>query len=137
MMFDWKKQRLATPGVRYQGQIVDLLVTALVFAVSAYLVKKTTLTGATADILIALPPSIYYLLSDALPKGQSLGKKLIGIAVVSKNTGKPCTLLQSFARNILTPILGALDAVLILLKRRQRLGDLMANTIVISHQKLY
>lgn len=75
--------------------------------------------------------AIYLIFSDALPNGQSLGKKLLGMSVVCKNSGKSCSLWQAFVRNILTPAIGVFDAVFILAKRRQRIGDMMAGTIVV------
>jgi len=137
MSFDWKKQKLVSPGLRYQGQFIDGLVSLLLFAISAYVVKAFLPDGIIANISIMFLPVTYYLVSDAFPNGQSLGKKIIGIAVVNKSTGKHCTLIQSIVRNILTPFLGVFDVILIILKRRQRLGDILANTIVISRRKLF
>ncbi len=80
-----------------------------------------------------LVPFSYYALSDALPKGQSLGKKPFGLYVISKSTGKPCSVFQSLVRNVFSPVLGVVDAIIILGKGRQRIGDLMANTVVIKY----
>ena len=85
-----------------------------------------------AGVIKIVVPLLYFVFSDALPGGQSLGKKLLGIKVVSKTTGKPCNILQSFLRNAFSPILGIIDAALILGRERQRLGDLFANTIVVE-----
>ena len=124
-------QELAHPGKRYQGQFLDGLVSVCIFFLCMYAAKSLGLEGQWVDVLIIGLPFIYFVFSDALPNGQSLGKIPLGICVVSKSTGEPCSLLQSFARNFLTPILGAIDAILILGKQRQRLGDKFANTIVI------
>lgn len=128
---DHKLHNLAHPGKRYQGQFIDGLIAVFLFAVCIYLARLLKLEGDYVDLLIVGIPFAYFVFSDALPNGQSLGKLPLGICVVSKTTGKPCTLLQSFARNVLTPILGTLDAILILGKKRQRLGDKIANTVVI------
>ena len=133
--FQWAKKDLAHPGKRYQGQFIDLLISIAIFSACLYIVKPLNLSGSIEDILILVFPFGYFILSDALPNGQSLGKKLLGIKVVSKKTGKPCTILQSIVRNIFTPILGVIDAALILGSNRQRLGDVFANTIVIKISK--
>jgi len=131
--FDWGKAVLAHPGKRYQGQFIDGLISILLFAGTIYFCKSIGLDGKFADTLIVVLPISYFVFSDALPGGQSLGKKPLNISVVSKTTGKPCKLWQSFVRNAFTPILGFIDAILILGRKRQRLGDKFANTIVIKN----
>jgi uncharacterized RDD family membrane protein YckC len=74
----------------------------------------------------------HYPFADALPGGQSLGKRALGTAVVDARTGLPCGPWQSFVRNLLLGILGPLDWVFIFGSRHQRLGDLAARTIVIQ-----
>ena len=81
-----------------------------------------------AAILFAM---MYGLFSDGLPGGQSLGKRWVGIRVVSIYTGTPCSFWQSFVRNILQSLLGPIDWIFIFGERRQRLGDKAAGTIVI------
>lgn len=45
--------------------------------------------------------SIFYLLChDALPGGQSYGKRLLGLMVVDLTTNQPCTYRQSIIRNL-------------------------------------
>lgn len=73
----------------------------------------------------------YTLFSDGLPGGQSLGKRWVGIRVVSAESGAPCTFWQSFVRNIIQAILGPIDWIFIFGERRQRLGDRAAGTLVI------
>ncbi len=131
--FDWGKVILAHPGKRYQGQFIDGLIVIFLFAITLYIFRVTNVEGTLPEVLVFLIPACYFVFSDALPGGQSLGKKPLGLSVVSKTTGKPCKLWQSFMRNAFTPILGILDAVLIFGKKRQRLGDKFANTIVIKN----
>ncbi|MGB1009201.1 MAG: RDD family protein, partial [Thiolinea sp.] len=73
----------------------------------------------------------YFLFNDALPNGQSLGKKLLKIRTISNNTGNSCSIIQSFLRNITTP-LGIFDWIFIFSRSRRRLGDLIASTAVIT-----
>lgn len=127
----WTPNDLAHPGKRYQGQFLDGLVCLLLFFLCIYTIRSMGFEGQWVDIFILAVPLGYFVFADALPNGQSLGKLPLGICVVSRSTGKPCSILQSFARNVLSPFLGVIDAILILGKRRQRLGDKIANTVVI------
>ncbi len=68
--------------------------------------------------------------------GQTLGKKAMGIVVV-KTDGSPCTYLASFERNLLRVIDGMgyyLIGLMVMLlsKRRQRIGDHVAETVVVK-----
>jgi len=128
-----KPLNLASPKRRYLGQFLDLLVTWGVFIVCLYTANKLDVQQDSAGIISVVFAGIYLILSDALPKGQSLGKKLLNISVINKQTGNYCTLWQSFLRNILTPILGVIDAIFILSKKRQRIGDMIADTIVVKN----
>jgi len=123
----------AKPGKRFQGQFIDTLITLGLLALSIYLVKSIlNASGALADVAVLIAPVSYYLFSDALPHGQSLGKKILNMSVIHKETGKHCTLVQSMLRNVTTPFLGIFDSILIFLEGRQRAGDFIATTIVIN-----
>ena len=128
---NWTHRDLAHPGTRYQGQFLDGFISLLLFALCLYASKSLDLDGQWIDVSIVAIPFAYFVFSDALPNGQSLGKLPLGICVVSRSTGKPCSIVQSFARNVFSPVLGFIDAALILGKKRQRLGDKLANTVVI------
>jgi uncharacterized RDD family membrane protein YckC len=77
---------------------------------------------------------LYFLIKDALPNGQSFGKKSMQIKVVSATTAKNCTVVQSIIRNIVNciPFLNVADAFFAGRYRRQRIGDILAGTIVID-----
>ncbi len=69
--------------------------------------------------------------------GQTLGKKIMGIVVV-KEDGSPCTYEASIVRNLLR-IIDTLPQlyiagfiVIALTDKRQRIGDRLANTIVVE-----
>lgn len=99
--------------------------------------------------------AIFYLgISDSLYGGQSLGKRLMGFAVISLEDGKPCSTKQSVIRNLpfLIPMIFALiplwgwifSSILLIplvilelyllfkLDSTHRLGDVMADTTVIA-----
>jgi uncharacterized RDD family membrane protein YckC len=123
---------LASLGDRLGGQILDsivavlaVLVTAIPLAISDT-VGQITLAG---GVLFAL---FYILFADGFRNGQSYGKRIMKTAVVDATTGEPCTFGQSFVRNLLLSILGVIDWVFIFGRRRQRLGDKAARTLVIK-----
>jgi len=130
--FDYRDARMAGTGQRYQGQFLDGLISFFIFGCMLYISNLIKLEGNLATAAIFLVPFLYYALSDALPGGQSIGKKVLNIAVVSKDTGEPCSVWLSFLRNAFAPILGIIDLVLIFGKKHQRLGDMLANTIVVK-----
>lgn len=97
---------------------------------------------------------IYLTIADSLQNGQSVGKRFIGFAVISLEDGKPCSMKQSFIRNLplLVPLFFAIipfwgwvisliiGVPLIILEiyllykldSGHRLGDVMADTTVIA-----
>ncbi len=99
--------------------------------------------------------AITYLgLSDGLRGGQSVGKRLIGMGVISLEDGKPCRFKQSLIRNLpflvplicaIIPLWGLIIGILLgvplvaieiyllfKLDSGHRLGDVMADTSVIA-----
>jgi uncharacterized RDD family membrane protein YckC len=93
-------------------------------------------------------------LSDSLTGGQSVGKKLMGFAVISLEDGTPCNLKQSIIRNLpilipmffalipfwgwiissilALPLIGLEVYLMLKLDSAHRLGDVMADTTVIA-----
>jgi uncharacterized RDD family membrane protein YckC len=92
----------------------------------------------------------YLLIGDGFFDGRSLGKKLIGLKVISVDTNAPCTFKDSILRNstfgigfifykipwvgwILIIIIAALEFVILLgSKNGMRIGDDLAKTTVIE-----
>ena len=130
--FHKNERILASPGTRYIGQIIDFVVSAAIFMCLLWITPKVGVEQETASLISFFVAVLYFLFSDGLPNGQSLGKKLLGISVIGTNSGKYCSFSQSFFRNLLTPIIGTIDAIFILGKKRQRLGDKLAKTIVVE-----
>ncbi|MEW6570369.1 MAG: RDD family protein [Nitrospirota bacterium] len=92
----------------------------------------------------------YLLISDGLFGGSSLGKKIIGLKVISSDKHSPCTFRESVFRNsilgigflfykiawigwILIFLVSAFEFIILLgSKNGKRLGDELAKTIVIE-----
>ena len=121
---------LASPPQRFSAQFIDSIVTLLIFIPAALVWPAVELLGVAGFILAAA----YLLLADGLPNGQSIGKRVLNIAVIDQRTRKPCTYFQSFVRNFLLALLGIVDWIFILGRKHQRLGDMAANTIVVRLQ---
>ena len=75
---------------------------------------------------------LYLLVCDALPGGQSLGKRFTKLSVVHVETEEPCRYWQSVVRNFPILVLGVIDALFIVGKQRRRLGDFLAKTKVVK-----
>lgn len=118
---------LATLGERFAGQCLDSLVAYGGLFLGTHITTSLGIGPAPAVILFVT----YLLFADGLGNGQSFGKKLVKTAVVNERTGAPCTFGNSFLRNVVM-FFGVLDWGFIFGKRRQRLGDKAASTIVVK-----
>jgi len=81
--------------------------------------------------------ALYVMLRDAI-RGRSVGKFFVGLAVISLETGHPCTLMGSVRRNLVFLLPGAnvvavfLEAITIVRDPHgHRLGDRLALTQVV------
>lgn len=121
--------QLASPARRYGAQALDQI-----FAVFAAVLLSSLAGDSGFEGAVLIVTYLGYVsLSDGMPKGQSIGKKLLGMRVINSKSGASCTITESFLRNITTmiPILALIDAIMIFNVRRQRLGDKWANTLVV------
>ena len=72
-------------------------------------------------------------LIDGFKNGQGFGKKLLSLQVLKLKDGKPCSFKDSFIRR-LTSIFQPLDSLWTLGKKRQRMGDKFAETVVVKFE---
>ncbi len=68
---------------------------------------------------------------DGFSDGQGPGKKLLSLQVLRLKNGKPCSFKDSFVRR-LTSIFQPLDSLWTFGKQRQRMGDKLAETVVVK-----
>lgn len=118
---------LAPLEARLGAQVIDFVVTTIIILFSV-LVFRAAIPLGIAGLFLAVA---YLLLADGLPGGQSLGKRVLGIAVIDQRTNRPCTYGESFVRNLPLTLLGIIDWAFIFGRKRQRLGDMMASTVVV------
>jgi uncharacterized RDD family membrane protein YckC len=96
----------------------------------------------------------YLLIGDGLFDGRSLGKKLIGLRVVSADTNTPCTFRDSILRNstlgigflfykvlwlgwMLIILISIIEFIILLgSKDGKRFGDEIAKTVVIESPQI-
>ena len=115
------------------------------------------------DILtISVPMLFYSLVTEVMMHGQTIGKKLVNIRVLSLDGGEPSlgqyiirwmfkafewpfffgytifTGESLFAYIVITGFLGVIVVIIIAIsKRNQRLGDIAANTVVVNTESAF
>jgi len=128
-------------GRRVVAIIIDTIVLALIFSVLTFGGVFTLPAGLVFGwiILVVLVFFVIWFFYSFLLEGymgQTIGKKAMGIVVV-KEDGSPCGYIDSLARNFLRIIDGLgyyLVGIIAMLlsERRQRIGDRLANTVVVK-----
>lgn len=136
--------KLATIGNRFASGLIDFL-GMLIFMVIVGMIFGETYTDADNSFNVTLHDEsaltffaawiVAFPVMEGLT-GQTIGKKFMGTRVWSKNDSKG-TLLQSLLRHLLDFLDYFLLIGLIIAannKNKQRIGDLVANTIVIKNK---
>ena len=115
------------PKAKIDEDVLPLLQMALIafFGPWANYGLDTLLWGGTA-----IGTAILFFM-DGFSDGQGPGKKLLSIQVLRLRDGKPCTVKDSFIRR-LTSIFQPLDSFWTLGKQGQRMGDKLAETVVVK-----
>ena len=134
--------RLAGIGSRLFAHILDLIILSVILMFVAMFFAFTFTwispegTFGLINLLMLLIGFLYFIISESAWNGQTPGKKIMGIKVVSID-GTPATFAQISYRNLLRPadlfpgMYLAGFIAMFLNERSQRIGDLAASTIVI------
>ena len=85
-----------------------------------------------AVVILSFP--VLFILRDIIWKGRSLGKRIFGLIVLDRKSGEKATVSQRFIRCIFMFLL-YLDARIMLVTGRS-MGDMAANTVVVSQKDL-
>jgi uncharacterized RDD family membrane protein YckC len=132
---------LASLGDRIVAFIIDMVI------LIAYIIIISLLTGFTSNsfsdsvawvfILLFLPAAFYSLLSETFLNGQSVGKKVMGIKVISLNGNQPTFsqyLLRWLFRLVDIWLFGSVVAFIVVVatEKHQRIGDLIAGTTLVK-----
>lgn len=100
-------------------------------------VGRAALAGVFLVVVTLVLPFTYYVLLETFWNGQTMGKRVVGVRVIRED-GSPVGFFQVAARNlarvvdILPPALAVDIAVMMLSRKGQRLGDLVAGTVVVK-----
>ena len=136
---------LAGPFRRATAYLIDLFLCFIVFFIGCLIclffeILAINFVGMLL-ILIFLLQWGYGATWEALANGQTLGKWMLGLRVVSSN-GTPITGAQAFLRNLSWPVEGAVTAAflpaiasMMFTSKFQRLGDLAAGTMVVVERR--
>lgn len=133
---------LASVGERITGYIIDWLVIIayciIIFATIGFGSAGGFFNGyAWIVIIVFIPPFFYHLLSEILLNGQSIGKKVMGIKVISLTGAQPSIgqyLIRWLFRILDFSVAGGLIALLLVIvtQKKQRLGDVVAGTTLVK-----
>lgn len=128
-------------GIRFGAQVVDLLITFLVFGYGVALLSGQTtskgfqLTGVPAIVEIVLMFAYFILLEGFF--GATLGKMVFKLKVVKEN-GTKVDMMSAVVRNLMR-IVDALPFLYIVgiiaisrSQTKQRVGDKVAHTVVVK-----
>ena len=157
---------ISSAGARFGAQFLDILITfggllAFFFVMIWLQVFDWALLGTLFFLLIFLIRVPYYIFAELVWNGRTLGKKIAKIRVISAD-GRRLTPHQIVARNLMKEVevfmpvttlfagefsstwtgwalaiwMMAILAVPLFNKRRQRLGDMLAGTLVVDQPKL-
>jgi len=121
---------------RYLAAAID---TCLAFVVAAMLGSRLVIAGRVVAGAVFLAVFVGYFVATEGPLGTTLGKWLFGLRVLNADGGR-CSFSQALIRNVMrlvdaNPVLlGALPGAVFIMttRRRQRLGDLLARTLVVT-----
>lgn len=141
---------LAALGQRISAYVIDLVIILTYFTLIRFLVNSVFEQNYSYNyeigwndislFFLSLPCVFYSPLTEFITKGQTLGKKALGIRVIKVN-GDNANLNEYLIRWLfkgLAFFLLPLEAVVVLVsKRSQRLADIMANTVVVKLQPTY
>ncbi len=132
-----KKFRLASRFARMFAFFLDSII---IFWLSALLSIFTNFLGTTPTVFApfsVLAPFLFWccgmLFLDGFKNGQGIGKRLLSMQVLRLRDGKPCTFKDSFVRR-LTSFFQPFDILFSLGNKKQRMGDLFAETVVVKYE---
>ncbi len=141
--------RVAAAMIDFFAFVVYFIVISIVFGSSAVYMEDPSMVEFFFLLLMKLPFILYFPVIEYFTHGQSLGKYILGIRVVTVSGERP-GLREVFTRWLFKGDWVWLKADLFVLlwfgigvvgiifaatsERRQRLGDLMANTLVVKNK---
>lgn len=145
---DWRfGYRLAGRGTRYVARLIDDLGLILMFVItvaSSWLFKGMNMIEDIAGVILILMILAYLMIQGYLisTRGQSIGKMIFGIKIVSHSTGEDCGFVRIvLVREVLNffigfvPFYALADVMLIFSKDKRCIHDHLAGTSVVELSK--
>lgn len=137
---------LAGPSVRAAAYAVDTLLRAAILfliLVCSGLGQVAGLQGLSAGgflVALFLIDWWYFAISEGLFNGRSLGKSALGLRVIHRR-GHPITFWAAVVRNLMRgveafPFYGPAFLSMLLSRNLERMGDLVAETVVIQERRM-
>ena len=113
---------------------IGIYLAFLIFTIPFHLFYEDLIPALAIIFLVSL--GTYFLIRDAYSIG-SIGKHWMKVKTITEKNDKliGCTILQSISRNIffIIPIFITMEIIVMLIRKDgRRIGDLLANTQVIS-----
>jgi uncharacterized RDD family membrane protein YckC len=132
-------------GPRIVAGIIDVVVLAIVFIIFSAVMGDSEADSSSFSFNLPTVPALlyflvamaYYVVPEVQMGGQTLGKKVMGLKVVTEN-GVEYSWGKAIIRNLLRiidglPFLYLLGVILIAVsKKHQRIGDMAAGTLVVK-----
>ncbi len=136
------EQNLAGTFERISAYILDLVILYSFLFTLIYIYSKTVwkdmMSGWAFIMILTLPHFLYFPVIQYYNNGQSFGKKIMKLRVVKTDNTHPRLLdfvIRWLFRTIEISMIPGLALLLILMnKKKQRLGDIVAGTTVISEK---
>jgi uncharacterized RDD family membrane protein YckC len=137
------QQNLAGVGIRLVAALIDMFFLSIFYFFLFYLLEKSGISDKfsswTFISVLMLPYFLYYPLMQYWNNGQTLGKQLVKIRVVKIDNSHPRIgdfLVRWIFRLVESNFLVGFSILIMMLNdKRQRLGDIVAKTTVISEEK--
>ncbi|MFD2554620.1 RDD family protein [Sphingobacterium tabacisoli] len=128
---DLEQQQLASFGKRIGSYFIDLIFLVLLNFPLAILAGKMSTYLPSNYILVFTPVwMLYFFLMEWLLKG-TLGKKIVGIKIISDTKNKSVSVFQYFIRSLIKMV-PVINIVLFFNDKRKGCHDFAAQTIVVE-----
>jgi uncharacterized RDD family membrane protein YckC len=128
--------RLASRWLRFVAKFVDLFIfIGILYAVAIVM----TVASVGSILFLALPPILVLQVVWLSTRGQTIGKRMVGIKLISTKTGENLgfganVVIRAWLTTVLgiIPFLGLIDILLIFREDKRCIHDLMAGTSVVN-----
>ncbi|GHE58062.1 RDD family protein [Roseivirga thermotolerans] len=130
---------LAGIGERILAFVIDILIILSINLVLSFIFSKTGIESIALNVIIYIISYLYRFICEATCNGQTVGKMALSIKVVKIDGSSP-SLPSYFLRMVMEVfdffIVGLAVVLIILTRKGQRLGDLVAGTTVVKMRKV-